>query len=445
MRGAIAMLDAAIRQRLDEVVVFPRYGHVTRVASDHLEAAGPLAALGSLCAVHSSEGDDCIAEVSAVSDKQLILIPLRSAASIVPGNRVTALRDDSRLPVGDGFAGRAVDGLGRPIDGLGAIIGCASWASNRPAVATLDRLSPTRPLETGIRAVDMMLSLGIGQRIGIFAAAGVGKTRLVDQIARQTDCDHVIICQVGERGREVEALWAARNAHNSGARLTVVAATSDEPAPMRVRAVEQALAIAEYWRSQGRHVLLIVDSVTRLAMALREVGLASGEPPTVRAYTPNVLKALPRLVERCGCDRSAGAITAIFTVLSETDDNDDPIAEAMKSMLDGHILLSRQLAQLGHFPAIDIARSISRLASAIVPPSHRSAAMAVAAALGRYDESKIVIESGLYGAGSDPALDEAIARRPAIMRFLSQSSDEHSPWDDSLAALARVTGGTAGG
>ncbi len=435
------MLDALARQSIDDVQLFPSYGSVTRVASTYLEADGPLATIGSLCRIESAGGRDCIAEVSAVSTELLVLVPLNQTSAVRPGSRVVALQNDASLAVGDGFIWRAIDGLGRPIDGGGAVTGRIPWLAERPAVATLDRVSPTEALVTGIRAIDGMLTIGVGQRIGIFAAAGVGKTRLIEQLARQTSCDHVVICQVGERGREVEALWSAKSEAAGSVPLTLVAATSDESAPKRVRAVEQALAIAEYWRSQGRHVLLIVDSITRLAMALREIGLASGEPPTVRAYTPNVLKALPRLVERCGRDRSGGAITAVFTVLTETDDSDDPIAEAMKSMLDGHILLSRQLAQLGHFPAIDVARSVSRLAATLADKDHHRAAKMVAATLGQYEESRILIESGLYSAGSDPAIDDAIALRGPIMAFLSQSSDEHSSWSDSVARLTSLVAG----
>ncbi len=432
------MADAALLDRIDAVDPFPAYGYVTRVASGHVEADGPLAALGTLCHIVLSDGRRAMAEVSAISTELVTLVPLDTVIDAKPGHCVIALPTHAAMRVGDGFAGRAIDALGRPLDGHAAITRAESHPANHCISRIFDRVSPSQILETGLRAIDGLLTIGVGQRVGIFAASGVGKTRLIDQLSHHIDCDHVVICQVGERGREVEKLWSDLQKGSRADRVSLVAATSDESAPMRVRAVEQALVIAEYWRSVGRHVLLIVDSVTRLAMALREIGLASGEPPTVRAYTPNVLKALPSLVERCGALRSGGAITAIFTVLAETDDIDDPIVEVMKSLLDGHILLSRTLAQLGHYPAIDVARSISRLAADLAVPDHRAAATRALALLGRYEESRVLIESGLYAAGSDRAIDAAIAARPALLEFLKQRSDQRTPFDKTVASLSRL-------
>jgi flagellum-specific ATP synthase len=244
-----------------------------------------------------------------------------------------------------------------------------------------------------------------------------------------------VICLVGERGREVEGIWTHLSARPDAKKFTLVAATSDETAAMRARAANTALCLAEYWRDRGEHVLLVVDSVTRLAMALREIGLAAGEPPTVRAYTPNVFGALPRLVERCGATRSAGSITAIMTVLSETDDVDDPIVEVMKSLLDGHIILSRSLAERGHFPAIDVSRSISRQAAKLVDKPHAAAARSAIALLGVHEEARVMIESGVYKSGASPEIDRAITARTALMAFLQQGQDEAVPFDRTVSAL----------
>jgi flagellum-specific ATP synthase len=302
----------------------------------------------------------------------------------------------------------------------------------------LDRRDPSQVLATGIRAIDGLLTLGIGQRIGVFAASGVGKTSLVEQLAEQISADRTVICLVGERGREVESIWRRLSRRADSDRFTVVAATSDESAALRGRAASYALCLAEYWRDRGEHVLLMVDSVTRLAMALREIGLAAGAPPTVRAYTPNVFAALPRLVERCGATAGSGAITAIMTVLSETDDVDDPIVELMKSLLDGHIILSRTLAEQGHFPAIDVLRSVSRGAHRLVKPEQAEAMRAVSALVATYDESRVMIESGVYRPGSNDAVDQAVAARPRIDAFLKQGTSDNVATDETVRLLRTV-------
>lgn len=421
---------------IKQVEPFPARGYLTRIAADHLEASGPLSSLGDLCRIRTSSGCWSIAEVTAVTKTTTILVPLQSVDGARIGDEVFTMPRSGQPQVGHRFAGRVVNALGMPIDGGLPIANDAEPEPHSVRTTALDRVSPDKQLVTGVRAIDGLLTLGVGQRVGIFAASGVGKSRLVEQLARQIDCDHVVICHVGERGREVEALWSGMNNLGQLDRTTLVAATSDESAPMRVRCVRQALDLAEFWRSNGRHVLLIVDSVTRLAMALREIGLASGEPPTVRAYTPNVFSALPDLVERCGALRSGGSITAVFTVLAETDDVDDPIVEVMKSLLDGHIILSRTLAQAGHFPAIDMAKSISRLATDLAAPDHLKAARQALALLGRYEESKILIESGLYTAGSNVEIDRAIKARPKLLEFLRQGSHDRIEWSSTLSALS---------
>lgn len=421
-----------------------RRGRVRRILPTHLEADGPEATLGALCTLQTREGagrlGSRLAEVIRVDVDRVTLAPVEEGGETFPGAEVRLSSTADLVPVGDGFAGRAVDALGRPIDG-GDPVRADAYAplTGRP-VSPLERTTSSTVVETGVRAVDALLTLGRGQRIGVFAASGVGKTSLVNQLLRQTDVDRCVVCLVGERGREVEALWSGGLSGDVRARTTLVAATSDQTAAMRVRACKYALALAEHWRDEGRHVLLVIDSVTRLAMAMREVGLAAGEPPTVRAYTPSVFAGVPRLVERCGALRSGGAITAVMTVLCEGDDLDDPVAELMKSILDGHVVLSRRLAEQGWFPAIDAPRSLSRLASDLGGDRRRTAAQRAVELLSVYDQARPLIEAGVYSAGADPKIDEAIRRRPALETVLRQAQTERTPFDRSVDLLARAAG-----
>lgn len=414
------MTQHAFLDRLADVRSVTAFGHVDAVSAGHLHADGPEVALGTLCAVDAGGGQSVVAEVVAARDDGITLVPLERAGAVRLGAQVTAAAGDGGWLVGDGFAGRAVDALGRPIDGSGAIV--AASRTTRTGAAALDRVNPSQVLVTGVRAIDGLLTLGIGQRVGVFAASGVGKTSLVEQLARQIDCDRCILCLVGERGREVSGLWEMTATRRE--RFTLVAATSDESPVMRARAVDQALALAEHWRARGEHVLLFIDSVTRLAMALREIGLAAGEPPTARAYTPNVFAALPQVVERCGVVRGQGAITAIMTVLAETDAVDDPIVEVMKSLLDGHIVLSRTLADQGHFPAIDVTRSVSRQAARLVTPDHAAAMRTIVGLLADHEENRLMIETGVYRAGSNARIDRAVAARERLAGFLRQGPDD---------------------
>jgi flagellum-specific ATP synthase len=325
--------------------------------------------------------------------------------------------------------------LGQAIDGGPDILPDAHLPIAGRTIAPLDRHEPNTILETGIRALDGLLTMGQGQRIGVFSASGVGKTTFIRQCAAQVDCDHCIVCLVGERGREVQQIWQALSRSNDKQRFTCVAATSDLSAPLRARAAYQALCIAEHWRDAGKHVVLVLDSVTRFAMALRELGLAAGAPPTLRAYTPNVFSALPRLTERCGAVAGSGAITAIMTVLSETDEVDDPIVEVMKSLLDGHIILSRSLAEQGQFPAVDITRSVSRQSEKLTSAAHAGAARRAIALMATYDDARVLVDSGLYKAGVNAKLDEAIRERASLLAFLKQGQDERTPLVTTLERL----------
>lgn len=425
--------------QLRSVDTVARTGRVTRILPTFVQADGPSVQLGTLCEVEAvgarSGNSSILAEVVGVDRESVVLAPLDGATATFPGAKVTATAYGAAGPVGDAFLGRAIDALGRPLDGGPPIHATHYRPIEAPASGPLSRASTHKVLETGVRAIDTLLTLGQGQRVGIFAASGVGKTSLMNQLARQVEADRCVICLVGERGREVEAMWSEGLTREAKARCALVAATSDESAAMRARAAKYALSLAEHWREQGHHVLFLVDSVTRLAMALRELGLAAGEPPTVRAYTPGVFAAIPKLVERCGALKSGGAITAIVTVLAETDDVDDPISELMKSLLDGHIVLSRNLAEQGHFPAIDAPRSISRLADDLMGAHHRVLAQEALSALGAYETSRTLIESGVYMKGADPDIDRAIDLRPAIAAFLRQPKAQRSAFSESLTAL----------
>ncbi len=432
-------------RRIEQAELTRPYGFVRKVAAGLVEATGPANALGELCEIEcaalsgSGETETVLAEVAAVDERGVVLIPLEQRGSICPDARVVARPMRDRVPVGDGFAGRAVDALGRPVDGRGEIVADQHMPIAGSVPRPLERANPSRILPTGLRAIDGLLTLGEGQRIGVFAASGVGKTSLMEQLAVQIEADRCILCLVGERGREVEAVWRSLSGRSDAERFTIVAATSDESAALRARSINYALCLADFWRARGEHVLLMVDSVTRMAMALREIGLAAGAPPTVRAYTPNVFAALPRLVERCGATRSGGAITAIMTVLSETDDVDDPIVELMKSLLDGHIVLSRSLAEQGHFPAIDVARSVSRGVEQLVAAEQTKAMRDVVAMLGAYDEARVMIESGVYKSGTNKVVDRAIAGRGEINAFLKQSNRESARYEDTVRKLRALS------
>lgn len=427
--------------RLDGLDPVLRWGRLQRIMPTWLEANGPSVALGSLCEIGGDLGTPgCVAEVVKVDVDRIALVPFGDVSTMTAGMRVRALNGDATVPVGDAFLGRAVDALGNALDRGAPIVRARQVPLHADPPLPLERASPQQALHTGVRAIDGLLTLGVGQRVGIFAASGVGKTSLITQLARQVIADHTILCLVGERGREVEEMWLGDLDEATRRRSTLVAATSDKPAALRVRAVYQALAMARFWRDEGKHVLLILDSATRLAMAMRETGLAAGEPPTVRAYPPSVFAAIPRVVEQCGALKFGGSITALFTVLSETDDVDDPICEMMKSLLDGHIVLSRTLAERAHFPAIDVSRSVSRNSHKLIAPDHFAKVRAIVAALAEYEASRTLIESGLYSTGNSPALDAAIAAKPAIDRFLVQDSSEHVAFAQILVAIRALPG-----
>jgi flagellum-specific ATP synthase len=435
MTRAMALIDLARTARFVDL-----FGEVTGIGQKSLTANGPHCRVGDICEIGTGSSP-ALAEVVAVGRERVELVPLGTLLGARPGDRVTLSDRHSDFPVGDAYSGRAIDAFGQAIDGGPAII--AKTASARQTGTSMAKTIVRERIETGFRAIDSLLPVARGQRIGVFAASGVGKTTLVEQLSLRIPCDRVVICLIGERGREIERIWTMHQQSAASAPVTVVAATSDESAGVRVRAMKQALALSEAWRERGEHVVLFVDSATRLAMALRDIGLAAGEPPALRSYTPNVFSALPEFVERCGAIAGKGAITAIFTVLSETDDVDDPIVETMKSLLDGHIQLSRRLAERGHFPAIDVQASVSRVADQILTDSALDAMRRFKKAVATYEESRMLIESGMYQPGASDEIDRAIALRPEIQRFLTQSGHEQSTLAESDRAIQRCLAGDA--
>lgn len=419
-----------------------RLGRVVRVMPTFVEADGPAVPLGSLCLIQGMDGASGHAEVVQVAPGRVTLAPFTPIASLRIGDVVCAARIGNTIPVGTGLLGRVVDPLCHPLDGGVPLtnVSDALWPLGGVQVSPLERKSPDTPLETGIRVLDGLLTLGVGQRIGIFAGSGVGKTTLLNGIARNIQADVCVVCLVGERGREVEAFWRETVSDEARSKTTMVVATSDRPAVMRARAIPVALSIAEFFRAQGAHVLLLLDSVTRYALALREIGLAAGEPPTLRAYTPSVFAALPGVVERCGALKAGGAITAVMTVLTETEDVDDPMAETMRALLDGHVVLTRSLAEQMHFPPIDVPRSVSRVLRNVTEPYERQLATTATGQLALYEASRTLIEAGLYVKGTNPALDRALATRPALLDWLQQDVLEPTPRADALGKLAALLG-----
>jgi flagellum-specific ATP synthase len=427
--------DRAI-QRLRTVQPVTYSGRLTKIMPTWIEADGPNVPVGTLCKIECADRNGAIyAEVIRVDASGIALVPFSNVGSLLIGTRVEATNAMAQLPVGFEFLGRAVDALGQPIDGGDEILPSEFAALDPDPPLPLDRESSDELLQTGIRTIDGLLPLGRGQRIGIFAASGVGKTSLISQLLRQVDADVCICCLVGERGREVEAIWANELAGDVRKRSVLVASTSDQAAALRVRAVRQASALARFYRNAGLHVFLVIDSITRFAMALRELGLAAGEPPTVRAYTPSVFSVIPRLIEQAGALKRGGSISAAITILSENDDVEDPLSEMMKSLLDGHLILSRSMAERGLFPAINPLKSVSRNSHKLMNSVQRAAAQKSHALMAAYEQSRTMIDAGLYTAGTSAEIDNAIAARPLLDDFMGQELESASALDATTAQL----------
>ena len=418
----------------------PIAGRVTRVAGLVVESSGPLASIGDVCEIQLRDGRRLQAEVVGFRDGGLISVPLGETAGICPGDRIVARGSSMRVPSGIGLLGRVIDGMGHPIDGHGPLASTTTASLKSPAMNPLARANVTTPIGTGVRALDGFLTVGRGQRIGVFGGSGVGKSTLLGMITRGTEADIVVLALVGERGREVRAFLEDELGEAGRAKSVVVVSTSDSPPLARIRAAYTATAIAESFRKDGANVLLMVDSITRLAMAQREIGLAAGEPPTTKGYPPSVFAMLPGLLERAGNLRGQGSITAVYTVLMDADDITEPVTDAVRGILDGHVMLSRDLASQGHYPAIDVLGSISRSMSAIVTPEHASQAARARSWLAALRANDDLLSVGAYVAGSQPVLDAAIDHRDRLREFLCQPADTLCSLSDALAALAGVAG-----
>lgn len=415
----------------------PASGTVDEVVGLVIRATVPGVALGEVLKVDRRGRAPLAAEVVGFRGEQAVLLPLGDLAGIAAASSVWRTGEPLSIQCGDELLGRVLDGLGAPIDGGPPLTG-EVWAVDRPAPDALSRPPITAPLPTGVRALDTMLTLGRGQRIGLFAAAGVGKSTLLGQIARGAAADVIVLCQVGERGRELAELLGDELAP-ARARTVVVCATSDAPALVRLRAIHVATAIAEWFRERrGASVLLLCDSLTRVARAQREVGLSAGEPPARHGYPPSVFALLPRLIERTGAT-PAGVITALYTVLVAGNDLDEPIADEVRGLVDGHIILDRRLAARGQFPPIDVISSNSRLMHRVIDPQHADAAARVRTRLAIYEEHRDLVTLGAYQHGRDPVIDDAIAAYPGIERLLRQRRDDAVDWETSLASLLTLS------
>jgi flagellum-specific ATP synthase len=419
---------------LDRISPFRFTGQVTEVVGLLIESRGPSAAIGDFCEVITASGRHIRTQVIGFRDGRVLAMPLEETDGLQLGDAVIARSEDARVEVGPGLLGRVIDGFGRPIDGGPALEVRDTYSLYGEATNPLDREHITQPLVTGIRAIDALLPCGKGQRIGIFGGSGVGKSTLLGSMSRHNSADVTVIGMIGERNREVRGFLENELGPEGRKRSVVVCATSERPAPLRVRACFVALAVAEYFRDQGANVLLVMDSVTRLAMAQREIGLAAGEPPSQKGYTPSVFNLLPKVLERAGNFRT-GSITGFFTVLVEGDDFNEPIADAVRAILDGHIILSRQLAAQGHYPAIDILQSVSRLTSAIASPQQKSGAQRMRQALAAYHDAEDLIQLGAYVAGTNAKLDTSIRLRPELLDFLRQDHMATSPIQETLGRL----------
>ncbi|HET7535182.1 MAG TPA: FliI/YscN family ATPase [Candidatus Didemnitutus sp.] len=435
--SSVAPLIEVLRTQVRHMPPVQRVGAVTGVAGLIIESEGPNVGLGDLCVVRSPRTEFSVrAEVVGFREHRVLLMPLGDTHGLHVGCEVAA-SDRPPLPrPGPELLGRVLDALGRPFDGLGLLPVDRSEHNGKPP-HPLRRQRIKEAMTTGVRALDTFVPVGRGQRLGIFAGSGVGKSTLMGMIARGASADVIVIALVGERGREVREFIEKDLGPEGLKRSVVVVATSDTPAPLRLRAAFTATAIAESYRDQGKNVLLMMDSVTRFAMAQREIGLAIGEPPATRGYTPSVFALLPRLLERAGAGES-GAITALYTVLVEGDDMNEPVADAVRGILDGHLVLSRQLAHFNHYPAIDVLESVSRLTRDICAPEEVDAAAKAREHLALYRKNEDLVSIGAYQKGASAALDQAIALQDPLKKFLRQGVHELTPRKDSFTQLRKI-------
>jgi flagellum-specific ATP synthase len=410
------------------------------VTGGAIEVEGMHGAIGSLARIKASGGDTFWGTIIGFRGDHPILAMFDDAIGLAPGNGVELVADGVTVPIGPELMGRVIDALGRPIDGKPLPTGMARMRVDRGAPSSLERPTIRQSLATGVRAIDAMLTCGVGQRLGIFAGSGVGKSSLLGMLARGSSADAIVIGLVGERGREVREFIEEALGTEGMRRSVLIVATSDQPATMRLQAAWTATAVAETLRDQGKNVLLMVDSVTRFAQAQRELGLAAGEPPTTRGFPPSVFALLPKLVERAGRTEK-GSITAFYSVLVEGDDTNEPISDTLRGLLDGHIVLSRKLAAQSHWPAIDILESLSRLQPQLISEAERNAAATIRRWLAEYENNSDLITIGAYRPGSNPELDRAVSMRPAIRQFLTQDVAVQHPLQTTREQLVRLAAG----
>jgi flagellum-specific ATP synthase len=411
-------------------------GRVTDVVGLVVEAHGPVSCLGTVCDIYSKQNNRKITvEVAGFKNNNVLLMPLEEILGIGPGCRVVARQQKAVVPVGPSMLGRVIDGLGNPIDEKGSILCEGEYPIYAASINPIKRKRIYQPLDLGIRVINGLLTVGCGQRVGVFAGSGVGKSVLLGMIARKTRADVNVIALIGERGREVNEFIAKELGKEGLERSVIVVATSDQLPLIRMRGAFIATAIAEYFRDQGNNVNLMMDSVTRFAMAQREIGLALGEPPTTKGYTPSVFNLLPKLLERAGTSSGTGTITGLYTVLVEGDDSNEPIADALRSLLDGHIDLTRDLAMENHYPAVDVLSSISRVMDDIIDDQHKQNARRLKQILATYRKAEDLINIGAYVAGSNPKIDYAIKMFDSITNYLRQTIEETVNFEDSIAQL----------
>ncbi|MRX70594.1 flagellar protein export ATPase FliI [Bacillus lacus] len=426
---------------IDQLDSFKRYGKVARVIGLMIESRGPKSSIGELCYIYPGVKMDrrIPAEVVGFKDENILLMPFSPVTEISPGSIVESTSEPMTVKAGPELIGKVLNAFGEPMNMEGLPAGLTPVPSDPPPPNPMERPTIEEPMEVGVRVIDSLLTVGKGQRVGIFAGSGVGKSTLMGMIARNTNADINVIALVGERGREIKE-FVDRDLGPRGLRNSIiVAATSDQPALMRLKAAYTATAIAEFFRDKGANVMFMMDSVTRVAMAQREIGLAVGEPPTTKGYTPSVFAILPKLLERTGTNKK-GTITSFYTVLVDGDDMNEPIADTVRGILDGHIVLDRQLAHKGQFPAINVNKSISRVMNHIADSEHRKSASRLRELLTAYLEAEDLINIGAYKRGASPDIDLAVQYYPKILRFLKQETDEKITFENSISQLKELIG-----
>jgi flagellum-specific ATP synthase len=432
------LLDSYFK-RLDEFSTLRWVGRVTKAVGNLIESEGPYGSVGEGCGIITADGKTYVGEIVGFRGRTVLSMPLERPAGVRYGDRIVSRGTRPFISVGPGLVGRVVDGAGRPLDEKGAYQTREHWPLFREAPPPLARMPIKDPIGCGIRAIDGFITCGRGQRVGIFGGSGVGKSTLIGMMARGTSADLTVLALVGERGREVRDFLEDALGEKGLRRSVLVVSTSDQSPLLRIRAALTATAVAEYFCSLGKHVLLVVDSLTRFAMGQREIGLATGEPPTAKGYTPSVFSLLARLIERAG-HFGTGSITAFYTVLMEGDDQQDPLVDAVRALLDGHIVLDRKLAVQGHYPPISILDSLSRLMPAVISSEHLAKARHLRQLLSSYAAAEDLIRIGAYQKGADRVLDQALIVLPAVNAFLQQNRTETAPLEQNLTALLALPG-----